>query len=171
MRIEDKREKDRERQRKWRKANPDKRNAATRRYRVAHREELRDAGRLQRALDPDYASRYRAAHVEKVRAAGRKWYAANAEKERKKSRKRRGLPVPTRPMPELCEANCGRKASHLDHCHETGLFRGWLCNHCNLGIGKLGDNLEGLARATAYLIVAPGASQAADYGELAISHW
>ena len=43
------------------------------------------------------------------------------------------------------------KRLHIDHCHETGKLRGTLCNSCNLGIGKLGDNLDGLRRATAYL--------------------
>lgn len=39
----------------------------------------------------------------------------------------------------------------LDHCHHTGLFRGWLCGKCNTAIGKLGDTLEGVKRAVAYL--------------------
>jgi hypothetical protein len=39
----------------------------------------------------------------------------------------------------------------LDHNHETGKFRGWLCDNCNTGIGKLGDTVEGLERAIAYL--------------------
>lgn len=30
-------------------------------------------------------------------------------------------------------------------------IRGLLCGHCNTGIGKLGDNLEGLLKAVAYL--------------------
>lgn len=40
---------------------------------------------------------------------------------------------------------------NLDHCHATGKFRGWLCRTCNLGIGQLNDNIEGLIRALAYL--------------------
>lgn len=30
---------------------------------------------------------------------------------------------------------------HLDHCHDTGKYRGTLCNQCNTSIGKLGDNI------------------------------
>src|SRR5262245_54201848 len=52
----------------------------------------------------------------------------------------------SRPMPDRCEC-CGDprgdKQLCFDHCHETGEFRGWLCNLCNTGIGKLGDNLAG----------------------------
>lgn len=39
----------------------------------------------------------------------------------------------------------------IDHCHSTGLVRGLLCGSCNTAIGRLGDNVEGLKRATAYL--------------------
>lgn len=50
-----------------------------------------------------------------------------------------------------CEI-CGVEGKvHWDHDHETGKFRGWLCVKCNTGLGKLGDNIEGLERALAYL--------------------
>ena len=39
----------------------------------------------------------------------------------------------------------------LDHQHETETFRGWICYACNQGIGKLGDNLEGVVKAVLYL--------------------
>lgn len=41
---------------------------------------------------------------------------------------------------------------HLDHCHETGNVRGWLCSTCNFGLGKLGDNIDGILRALYYLL-------------------
>lgn len=51
-----------------------------------------------------------------------------------------------------CEC-CGATGGKLvyDHCHETGDFRGVLCYRCNTGIGKLGDNLDGLLQAVRYL--------------------
>jgi hypothetical protein len=39
----------------------------------------------------------------------------------------------------------------LDHCHETGEFRGFLCSNCNLGLGKFKDDPEILLNAIAYL--------------------
>lgn len=63
----------------------------------------------------------------------------------------RRLPAPTRPCPDKCEI-CGgtqEQALSLDHCHETGVFRGWLCNACNLILGRAGDNLDGVERWTA----------------------
>lgn len=45
----------------------------------------------------------------------------------------------------------GSMRFHVDHCHETRKIRGLLCKACNLGIGLLGDNLEGVMRAVKYL--------------------
>lgn len=39
----------------------------------------------------------------------------------------------------------------LDHCHETGQLRGFLCAQCNKGLGNLGDTTDDLRRALAYL--------------------
>jgi hypothetical protein len=59
------------------------------------------------------------------------------------------------PKPERCEC-CGviPRKWHLDHNHSNNLFRGWLCNRCNEGLGKLGDNLDGVIKAVNYLIMA-----------------
>jgi len=58
------------------------------------------------------------------------------------------------PMPTHCDC-CGKetesKKMRFDHDHETGLFRGWICQNCNLGIGQLGDNLDGVMNAVQYL--------------------
>jgi len=39
----------------------------------------------------------------------------------------------------------------IDHCHKTNQIRGLLCWDCNAGIGKLGDDLEGVKNAIRYL--------------------
>lgn len=39
----------------------------------------------------------------------------------------------------------------VDHDHDTGLIRGLLCGSCNMAIGRLGDNIEGLMKALNYL--------------------
>ena len=40
---------------------------------------------------------------------------------------------------------------YVDHDHLTGKIRGLLCLQCNVGIGMLGDNLEGVQKAYDYL--------------------
>jgi hypothetical protein len=53
--------------------------------------------------------------------------------------------------PDLCEICERAPPVHCDHDHRTGKFRGWLCRMCNTAIGSLGDDVEGLERALAYL--------------------
>ena len=40
---------------------------------------------------------------------------------------------------------------YLDHEHESGVFRGFLCNLCNLGLGLFKDNVANLTAAVEYL--------------------
>jgi hypothetical protein len=56
-----------------------------------------------------------------------------------------GPPVPSC---EICQ-RLGR--TQLDHVHATAEFRGWLCRECNVGLGKLGDDIAGIRRALAYM--------------------
>ena len=62
----------------------------------------------------------------------------------------------TRPRPEKCEI-CKTDASFLrrgivyDHNHQTGKFRGWLCDRCNRVLGLVEDNIEILGSMVTYL--------------------
>ena len=40
----------------------------------------------------------------------------------------------------------------MDHCHETGKFRGWLCKKCNSMLGMADDSADRLVVAAAYLV-------------------
>jgi len=124
----------------------------------------RASSRKRAAANPeknrDRADKWRKANPERTRANSRAWENGNPARKLKKKlreRERLGLPQATRPSPDFCEC-CGKLpavvALHLDHCHTTGRFRGWLCASCNLGIGSLGDNVEGVKRALAYLLAA-----------------
>lgn len=133
-----------ERHKRWTKANPEAAKAIKRRYYAKTIEARREEQRLFRLRNPEH-----------VRARAKKWRDKNPEKVRNYKRKDARLPIPTRPEPALCEL-CGRHPSgagslHLDHDHVTGLFRGWLCHHCNTGIGLLGDDYESVLRAAEYL--------------------
>jgi hypothetical protein len=67
---------------------------------------------------------------------------------------RRKSQLATRPEPAGCEV-CG-DASHrehldFDHCHRLGLFRGWLCNPCNMALGNAKDDAARLRKLADYI--------------------
>lgn len=114
-------------------------------YRERHK--ARIAARRKAAYDADPDS-----ERAKQRELRRRQRAADPERFRSQIWRQRGLPQPTRPMPTACEC-CDRPARPLclDHDHETGAFRGWLCAYCNRGIGQLGDTVDGVQKAADYL--------------------
>ena len=156
--TEEQKEAARRRAREWAARNRDKVRERSRRrakdpdvkayqkaYRDARQAERREYNRQWRAAHPElvkkYAADYRARDPERARAHSRNW-----------QRNSLGMPEATRPCPTNCEC-CGALTvrMHLDHCHVTGKFRGWLCGSCNRGIGLLGDHVEGARKAVDYL--------------------
>jgi protein-arginine kinase activator protein McsA len=56
------------------------------------------------------------------------------------------------PSPGSCPiCNNHTEAWILDHCHFTDSFRGYVCNSCNLGLGRFNDDVELLQKAINYL--------------------
>ena len=55
-----------------------------------------------------------------------------------------------------CEVFRDIKTTHIDHDHITGVVRGLLCDHCNLGIGHFRNNSDVLRNAIAYLEATDG---------------
>ena len=76
--------------------------------------------------------------------------SCGAKQQREYSRLRRRYGTP--PLGTPCEC-CGqtKEMLHWDHCHDSKEHRGWLCNNCNTGIGKLGEDIEGVLKALDYL--------------------
>lgn len=127
----------------WREANREWRRAYDREYRKKNKQKMQEKDRRMYQL-----------HGHKKLAKLKESFAANPEPLRARRRATRGIPEPSRPRPEYCEC-CGGKplyrGLHVDHCHVTGTFRGWLCGKCNRGIGLLGDSLEIVIKAAEYL--------------------
>lgn len=52
----------------------------------------------------------------------------------------------------ICKMSCRtRKNLSVDHCHNTGIVRGLLCNDCNNILGRAKDSHEILRKAAEYL--------------------
>lgn len=163
-------EKEAARRKAYLEANKEKISAQKKAYREANKEKIYAQNReryLEKMKCPQYreSRRYIAAKTRAEDPARVKKYKeaynrrVGVERMQRMGWDRRGLPSPTRPRPPFCEI-CGRppeerggnaQVLHLDHCHETGAFRGWLCPKCNRALGALGDNIEGLRKALAYL--------------------
>lgn len=52
---------------------------------------------------------------------------------------------------EVCGSDGEPRGMFLDHNHQTGRFRGWLCIHCNTGLGNMRDDPHLLRRAAEYI--------------------
>lgn len=126
---------------------------ASRRYRAKDRERVRRLERERRRRNPEaFAKRYRRwrlkhmhdpERIAKNRAAANKSYQPRTE--------RQMLAIAGRPRPSTCEV-CGRGGKIcFDHDEATLLFRGFICNHCNLILGHAKDDPEILRKLAAYL--------------------
>jgi hypothetical protein len=72
--------------------------------------------------------------------------------ERRLAKQLRAVKKTAPPKPDKCDCcHTITDALVVDHDHISGKFRGWLCRSCNIGIGKLGDNIEGVQNAINYL--------------------
>jgi len=91
--------------------------------------------------------RYKA-HNREASKEKRKKYSADFERKRKLKQEM----AAGRKKPNACEI-CGETGVRIcyDHCHQTGLFRGWLCVRCNSTLGLVRDDVNVLAKLAAYL--------------------
>jgi len=122
-----------------------------------------------RKQDPEryraHCRRWRTKNPEKAKASSQQWWQSNKEKARasalarhykqpKKSYQRRLAAMEAeagRPRPESCEVCGGTGKISFDHCHQRGIFRGWLCNGCNSILGHAHDDPQRLRMLIAYL--------------------
>lgn len=93
-----------------------------------------------------YKSEWSAKNSEKVQAYSRKGYSGLDYEEYAEDLKATHCPI--------CRREFGDTAAtkqNVDHCHDTGAYRGVICGRCNRALGILGDSVESLGRALAYL--------------------
>lgn len=101
-------------------------------------------------------------HKEKIKTRARDWTRANKDKVADNCRKwLHG--VSGEQYRQVFDSQAGRcgicnkhqdelpKRLAWDHCHTSGKGRGLLCSKCNMALGQLGDSIEGVERALAYL--------------------
>jgi len=90
-------------------------------------------------------TRHRQANPERTAAAKRRWRLAQLGTTPEE------YDLMLEEQDGLCAVGCGRPASRVDHCHETGELRQLLCHCCNVGLGHFLDDPALLRSAAAYV--------------------
>lgn len=158
----------RERARLYANKNKDKHRAAAMQWNKDNPDRYREIKKNFRKRNP-----------EKVKEWMKKWIEKNKESYIKKRREYHQRPevkdrykkymekwhitrrekLVGEPKPELCPV-CGRKPIGgkmgkgricVDHCHKTGKIRGWLCDDCNVALGRVDDRIDILKNLIKYL--------------------
>lgn len=89
--------------------------------------------------NPNYTYDYYQKNKNKLREKSLKW----------KREKQERLAGSSRPV--ACEVCGGSKKISWDHCHQSGNFRGWLCENCNVAIGIVRENPATMRSLADYL--------------------
>jgi len=92
-----------------------------------------------------------------AKSAGRRAVFSNEERlvRRKacvrKARYKHVIGIPSLEEPAACEVCGGGGKICMDHNHDTHQFRGWLCDDCNIALGRTKDNINVLKAMIQYL--------------------
>ncbi len=125
-----------------------------------------------RITNPGYAerqrenyNRWKERHPERLRAAIERRKSCPEKRLKDKTTKRRYRLAAFGTSPEeivavrefqggkcaICTRSLADTREHVDHCHDSGRFRGLLCNKCNNGLGWFDEDPEMLRKAVSYL--------------------
>lgn len=122
--------------RRWRAKHPEVYALIKARHREKNLETLRERFRL------DKAATYATEMAEAKRARADKW---------RLKRDNERIAIAGRPKPDTCEICAERATIVWDHCHATGVFRGWICDRCNKTLGHVKDNAALLRTLAVYI--------------------
>jgi len=130
----------------------------------------KEAKESQKRRNKKYYEKNKIEILEKKKPVMRKYYKKNKSKwtatteQNVMNRRKRLYGVNSDDYYDLLEkqkykcAICGRHKDEfkfslcVDHDHKTGKVRGLLCHGCNVGIGRMEDNIESLKNAINYLL-------------------
>lgn len=134
----------------WRKNNKDKVLEQARRYRKKHPETNKKAKDKYRKTNKDMINKREKAYAAKWRKENPTAQQVRYERWRNKAEAKL-WDIAGRPRACKCEICHKDEITVFDHCHNTGKFRGWLCDRCNKTLGIVKDSPE-LLREMAYYL-------------------
>lgn len=127
-----------------------RRREAYRRYRERHKEQLAAKQKTpeRRAQRRKAAMKWQLLHNDKYREYQRTYRLKN---DTHRLQRRHQIIEAGRARPEQCDI-CGSTGRiNFDHCHQRGVFRGYICHSCNLVLGHVKDDPNHLRKLIAYL--------------------
>jgi hypothetical protein len=128
----------REKQYRWRAANPDLWKAA------------QDRNNAKRLADPEYRRDKREREIQRRYGMSAQELAQLVEAQGGRCAICGYEPPPADDSQPLPRGTASTRL-HVDHCHTTGRVRGLLCGNCNTMIGLAGEDPQVLMSALAYL--------------------
>jgi len=138
---------------KWNKENPEKYRANKKSYKLRNPEKHKEWGKKWREKNKEKLKEYQKKY--KSQPEVRKRYKKYMEKWNLNRREK----IVGSPKPDICPV-CMRKPAGggrakgricIDHCHKTNKIRGWLCDDCNVALGRVDDRVDILKNLIKYL--------------------
>ena len=136
----------RQRAREWQVRNPERAEAHKRQWARRNAEQIAERSRLRFAANPQKVRQQKRAYIERHRERYLQNRAASYKKNIKTARTYHyfstyGIKLTDYPQPNCCQI-CKTTNVKLvfDHCHRTGIARGWICQPCNVTMGFAKEN-------------------------------
>ncbi len=124
----------------WRKRNPEKRAEQDRRYREKYPDKMRARAMQWLNLNRDTVRVRSAANARMRRRNDPEGQRRRMVRFKERKQLEREI-IAGRSKPPVCElCNEFHLRIVFDHCHQTGKFRGWLCDRCNKVLGIVKDS-------------------------------
>jgi len=135
----------------WRKRNPEKRAAQSKRRYSKHKDKINVYRKEWRSRNIDHVRQLDKENRKRMRALNPEKEKARLKRFSEKMEKKRILEA-GREKPELCEICFTNEFKVVfDHCHNSGKFRGWICDRCNRVLGIVKDSPALLKKLALYL--------------------
>lgn len=131
---------------KWNKEHPERFKQIKAEYKARNKEKHKIWNRIWYLRNKEYVKKYLKKYHSKpevkqhYREYMLKWHLARREKKVGSSR------------PSACPV-CKKEGIRIcvDHDHKTGEIRGWLCDNCNVALGRVDDSMVILKELIKYL--------------------
>jgi hypothetical protein len=133
----------------WYLANTERAKMQSAKYKMDNADKIKASYRANADAVKAQSALWRSQNPDKIQA----WLANNPGYGKAYSRQRKEE-IAGRKRPKRCDI-CKKSGLvlHYDHDHKTGLFRGWLCHNCNMGLGHAKDSISLLHKQANYLSI------------------